>query len=78
MGDVSYVTTPAQWQAILKARPNAQGKRTVHGDPVGVQHTHFGDGLYRDQTWLRTIRRWPPRMADRLDAFLALRPAPAS
>lgn len=37
-----------------------------------------GCGLYRDQTWLRTIRRWPPRMADRLDAFLALRPAPAS
>ena len=32
-----------------------------------------GCALYRDDTWVRTIRRWPPRMAARLADFLALR-----
>ncbi len=32
-----------------------------------------GCALYRDDNWVRTIRRWPPRMADRLADFLALR-----
>ena len=36
-----------------------------------------GCALYRDQAWLRNIRRWPPRIADRLAAFLELRVPPA-
>ena len=32
-----------------------------------------GCALYRDDTWVRTIRRWPPVMASRLQSFLALR-----
>ena len=35
-----------------------------------------GCALYRDDTWVRTIRRWPPRMAQRLADFLALRAPP--
>ena len=33
-----------------------------------------GCALYRDDAWLRGVRRWPPLMADRLADFLALRP----
>ena len=35
-----------------------------------------GCALYRDDTWVRTIRRWPPRMAQRLNDFLSLRAPP--
>jgi tetratricopeptide (TPR) repeat protein len=37
-----------------------------------------GCALYRDDDWVRRIRRWPPVMASRLADFLALRaPQPA-
>ena len=32
-----------------------------------------GCALYRDDTWVRTVRRWPPLMADKLADFVALR-----
>ncbi len=32
-----------------------------------------GCALYRDDNWVRTVRRWPPRMAGLLSDFLALR-----
>lgn len=32
-----------------------------------------GCALYRDDHWVRTIRRWPPLMADKLADFVALR-----
>jgi hypothetical protein len=32
-----------------------------------------GCALYRDQEWLAKIRRWPPLMVQRMDAFLKLR-----
>lgn len=30
------------------------------------------DQRYRDLTWIRTIRRWPPKVADALEQFLTL------
>lgn len=30
------------------------------------------DGRYKDRSWIRTTRRWPPRLADALEAFLDL------
>jgi tetratricopeptide (TPR) repeat protein len=32
-----------------------------------------GCALYRDDAWVRTVRRWPPLMADKLADFVALR-----
>ena len=32
-----------------------------------------GCGQYRDSVWVRTVRRWPPKLADMLEKFLALR-----
>lgn len=32
-----------------------------------------GCALYRDDVWVRTVRRWPPLVADKLLDFLALR-----
>ena len=32
-----------------------------------------GCGQYRDKEWVRTVRRWPPVLADMLEKFLALR-----
>jgi tetratricopeptide (TPR) repeat protein len=29
--------------------------------------------LYRDDKWVRSVRRWPPAMADKLQAFLSIR-----
>ena len=35
-----------------------------------------GCAKYKDQDWLRRIRRWPPLMADKMDNFLKLRSSP--
>lgn len=32
-----------------------------------------GCSKYKDEEWVRTVRRWPPVMLARLKAFLALR-----
>lgn len=33
------------------------------------------DQRYRDRTWVRNTRRWPPRLADALEAFLDVKPS---
>ena len=39
----------------------------------GVQVTVDGCRQYKDFDWLRRIRRWPPVLVDRMEAFLRLR-----
>ncbi|EFJ48099.1 hypothetical protein VOLCADRAFT_91322 [Volvox carteri f. nagariensis] len=41
------------------------------------QWARMDDPRYRDFSWLRRNRRWPPRLADSLQAFLELKSVPA-
>lgn len=36
------------------------------------------DPRYRNREWLRSQRRWPPALADALDALLSIRSIPQS
>ncbi|GIL66615.1 hypothetical protein Vafri_20103 [Volvox africanus] len=42
------------------------------------QWARVDDPRYRDSSWLRRNRRWPPRMTESLEAFLKLTSLPAS
>lgn len=51
--------------------------RINSGQLVPGGSVYDGCAAYRDDDWLRTIRRWPPRLREDMSSFLALRPVGA-
>jgi hypothetical protein len=45
--------------------------------PCNLLLAALGVPRYKDMAWVRTQRRWPPALADALQAFLTLSAAPA-
>lgn len=65
----------ADMRAALAALYFAQGRVASAEDQWDWACTKIsvGCGKYRDRDWLVRIRRWPPLMADRMQAFLSLK-----
>lgn len=58
--DMRAALAAALWDAGLQAEAEGEWQRVE-------------DPRYRDRAWLRGERRWPPRLAAALEAFLDIR-----
>ncbi|EFJ21946.1 hypothetical protein SELMODRAFT_416844 [Selaginella moellendorffii] len=56
-------------RAALAVSLYAQGSRAE----AETNWSRLEDGRYKDRSWIRNTRRWPPKLADALDAFLEIR-----
>ena len=59
-GDVRAALAAALWGAGLQAQAEGEWARV-------------DDARYRDLTWVKSKRRWPPRLAADLEAFLGIK-----